>query len=192
MNERTFLAKDAHKLEDPERHTWLPPADVLARLGLRKGMTVADIGAGTGYFTLPISREIGNTGRVFAVDLQQEMLELLRKKLPRELTNVELHKGEALATTLKDHSIDLAFIANVWHELDDYSTVLKEIHRILKPAGKLAILDWRPDVSVPPGPPFEHRIAPDKVAQQLRDEGWKVTSSDQVGTYGYLVQGALQ
>ncbi len=82
MNERTFRASEAHKLEDPDRQKWLPVQDVLAALDLRPGMCMADIGAGTGYFTLPAARAVGPQGRVFAVDLQPEMLAKLRGNLP--------------------------------------------------------------------------------------------------------------
>ena len=81
MNDRTFQAKDAHRLEDPDRLTWLPPSDVVKAMQLRKDMTVTDIGAGTGYFAIPIAREIGKGGKVLAVDFQDGMLDLIRRKL---------------------------------------------------------------------------------------------------------------
>ncbi|MEW6510842.1 MAG: methyltransferase domain-containing protein [Bacteroidota bacterium] len=193
MNSRTFQAKDAHKLEDPERLRWLPPGDVVAALQLRKGTAVADIGAGTGYFTLPIATAVGEKGQVFAVDFQEEMLLLLQKKLQRNPAagNITLVRGEASATTLPSGSVDLKFLANVWHELDDHPAVLKEARRIIRPDGRIAILDWRPDVTVPPGPPREHRIAAEAVADVLRSAGWKMLSLVPVGTYSYLVQAEI-
>ncbi len=73
MNDREFKHTEAHKLEDPERLKWLPPAEILAHLRLGPGMKVADIGAGTGYFSIPIARAVGALGHVFAVDLQPEI-----------------------------------------------------------------------------------------------------------------------
>jgi ubiquinone/menaquinone biosynthesis C-methylase UbiE len=190
MNERTFDAKHAHRLEDPERLTFLPPADVVAALRLRQGMTVADIGAGMGYFALPIAREIGKSGKVLAVDFQVEMLELLRDKLSRSSypENIELVKGEAASTTLPDRSVDLVFLANVWHELDDHAAVLAEAKRIVRPGGRIAILDWRTDVNQPPRPPLEHRIAPEAVTAGIQKDGWRHISKSNVGLYSYLVQ----
>ena len=92
MHDRVFKHTEAHKLEDPERLRWLPPAEVISHLRLLPGMKIADIGAGTGYFSIPIARAVGDGGRVLAADLQPEMLELLHQKLSQEdaLGNIEL------------------------------------------------------------------------------------------------------
>ena len=189
MNERTFDAKDAHRLEDPERLKWLPPAEVVAQLQLEAGMTIADVGAGTGYFALPMARMVGEKGKVLAVDFQQEMLDRLHQKIHESGSsgNIELVRGEAVRTALPDRSVDMVFLANVWHELDDLAAVLAEAKRILQPGGRIAILDWRPDVIQPPGPPLSHRIAPASVAVMLRQEGWERESTCNIGAYNYLV-----
>jgi ubiquinone/menaquinone biosynthesis C-methylase UbiE len=189
MNERTFRHSDAHKLEDPERRRWLPVDAVLAALELRPGMDVADIGAGTGYFTLPLARAVGPEGRVRAVDLQPEMLALLRAKLalPDSPANVELVEGSAHRTHLADGSCNLVLIANVWHELDEHSAALKETARLLRPGGRLAILDWRSDVDRPPGPPLDHRWPLEKTLRTLETSGWSIDRHTYVGGYSYLV-----
>src|SRR5689334_18193385 len=98
---KLFDPASAHKLEDPERLTWMPPDEVVALLGISRGIDVADIGAGTGYFALPIAVAAA-PGRVFAVDLQPEMLKLLDQKLgaPEAPDNIQLVEGDASATTL--------------------------------------------------------------------------------------------
>jgi SAM-dependent methyltransferase len=78
MSDKLFLAKDAHKLDAPERKTWLPPAQVLEALGLRPGMVIADIGAGTGYFTIPIADSPAGVEHIYAFDMQPEMLAILK------------------------------------------------------------------------------------------------------------------
>lgn len=181
-HERMFHHHHAQKLDDPERRKWLPEKDVLDRLALRPEMVVADIGAGTGYFALPIARVVS---RVHAVDMQPEMLEILRARVG-ELP-IETTIGEATKTTLKDASVDLALLANVWHELDDHDAALAELARILRPNGRVAILDWRPDVDPVSGPPLDHRVAPEKIEAQLRDSGWRVESSAPVGAYHQLM-----
>jgi ubiquinone/menaquinone biosynthesis C-methylase UbiE len=190
MNERTFHASNAKKLEDPERLSWSPPAAIIASLRLRKGMTIADIGAGTGYFAIPIAKELGDDGKVLAIDLQQGMLDLLNEKLRQldSISNIELIQGEAMSTTLPPGSVDMVFMANVWHELDDHATTLKEVRRILCPGGRLAILDWRTDVAQPPGPPPDHRISSDIVTKMLAENGWSTSHISHVGTYSYLIQ----
>lgn len=189
MNERTFSVADAHKLEDPERPKWLPPNEVITSLEIQSGMSVADIGAGTGYFTLPIARAVGSDGKVHAVDFQTGMLDLLGKKLlePNAPTNIPLIHGTATHTTLPSVCADLVFLANVWHEVDDHALVLKEAARILRKSGRMAILDWRPNVQQPPGPPIDHRISAKTVAETLKLNGWNVERSGNVGKYSYLI-----
>ncbi|MFI5175134.1 MAG: class I SAM-dependent methyltransferase [Terriglobia bacterium] len=188
-NSRRFKPSEAHRLEDPERLLWLPPGDVLALLPLRPGMRVADIGAGTGYFALPIAREIGPSGRVLAVDVEPEMIARLKQKIESAGApqNIELIEGEATNTRLPAAQVDLLLMANLWHELDDLEGALREANRLLHEGGRLAILDWRPDVDRPPGPPLEHRIPPAEVKEFLESHGWRVERSSQVGRYSYFL-----
>ena len=188
-HERMFRHEHAHMLDDPERQKWLPSAAVLERLGLRPGMRVADIGAGTGYFALPLARAVAPGGQVFAVDVQPEMLQRLRERLESGLA-ITLVEGDAEHTTLGDGSVDLVFLANVWHEIDDRDAALAEAARILGPEGRIAILDWRPNVQQPPGPPLDHRIAAPDVEAALRSRAWKVEAPRSVGQFSYLVVAA--
>lgn len=189
MHEKRFKHTQAHKLEDPERLISLPPAEVITRLKLKAGMQVADIGAGTGYFSIPIAREILPLGRVRAVDVAPEMLAKLKAKLdlPDAPDNIDLVQGEATETTLAADSCDLVLMANVWHEVDDRRAALDEARRILHKSGLLAILDWRPDVDRPPGPRIEHRISPDAARAELDQAGWTVDSISNIGPYRYLL-----
>jgi ubiquinone/menaquinone biosynthesis C-methylase UbiE len=189
MNDRVFSHTQSSKLDDPERLKWLPPGDVIASLNIQKGMTVADVGAGTGYFSIPIADWLGDSGVVHAVDMQPEMLELLKKKLGQEevLRRIVLHQGTAERVPLPDRGADLVLLANIWHELDSPEAVLEETRRLLKPGGRVAILDWRADFASPPGPPQEHRIPEAAVCEQLRAEGWLVQTSGAIGTFSYLV-----
>lgn len=188
MHSRVFDPSQVHKLEAPERVQWMPPGEILGCLELRPGMAVADIGAGTGYFAIPMARAIAPGGRVFAVDLQPELLDVLRAKLgkPDTPANIVTLQGRASSTGLAASSCDLAFLANVWHELDDRAAVLAELARILKPEGRIAVLDWRPDASHPPGPPLEHRLPAREVEQFFRNHG-KLVAVRNVGQYSYLV-----
>ena len=182
MDAIVFKVSDAHKLEDPARLEWLPPPAVIEALQLRAEMAVADIGTGTGFFAIPMARVVA---RVYAIDVQREMLDLFRRKNPA--ANIELIEGSAEATTLGERAVDVAFLATVWHELDNRDAVLGEMRRILKPGGTLAILDWRPDVDRPPGPGLEHRIAMSDVIDELHE--WDIVSAANIGRYTYLVQG---
>ncbi len=189
MHERRFNPAQAHKLDAPERGTWLPVNEVLAQLALFPGMTIGDIGAGTGYFTLPMASAVGAAGRVYAVDVEPRMLELVQDKLTEfRTTNVQCVQGEASTTNLADAACDLVFMANVWHEFDSHPAVLKEVTRILKPGGRIAILDWCADLDSPPGPPKAHRIPKQDVCDLLAKSGFKALSMSHAGKFSYLVQ----
>jgi ubiquinone/menaquinone biosynthesis C-methylase UbiE len=186
QHERMFRHEDAHKLDDPERRDWLPVDQVMRAIGVTAGMAVADIGAGTGYFALPIAAAVAPTGRVYAVDVQPEMLAELGRRASDHLP-IELVTAEAATSTLGCGILDLVFCANVWHELDDPAAVLAEFERILRPGGRVAILDWRNDVEQPPGPPLEHRVAETNLVTQLVSRGFTRVETAPVGRYSYLV-----
>jgi ubiquinone/menaquinone biosynthesis C-methylase UbiE len=185
-HERMFSHQDAHKLDDPERRIWLPVDQVIKAVGLELGMVVADIGAGTGYFALPMAAAVAPLGRVYAVDVQPEMLAELRRRAD-EAAPIELIEADAARTTLATGSQDLVFSANVWHELDDRDAALAEFGRLLRPGGKLAIVDWRTDVDQPPGPPLAHRVDKQLVVEQLRGRGWTDVRGAILGRYSHLV-----
>ncbi|MGO8719927.1 MAG: class I SAM-dependent methyltransferase [Acidobacteriaceae bacterium] len=187
MNDRRFPASQARRLEDPARLQWLPPAEVLTIVGVHAGEAVADVGAGTGYFTLPLAQGVGPCGTVYAVDTQSEMLGWIRAKIEGAgLANIELVHAAADATTLQTSKCDLFFLANVWHELEDRLAVLAEAARILKPEGRISILDWRPDVERCDGPPLEHRLAAEDAVRELRQAGFRDPAAQHVGQYSWL------
>jgi ubiquinone/menaquinone biosynthesis C-methylase UbiE len=193
MNDRVFKHSNAHKLEDPERLKWMPPAAVLSRLHLAHGARVADVGAGTGYFAIPMAKTIGEPGEVFAVDLQQEMLDLLQQKLkhPDSPRNISLHLGTASPLPLPDNSVNLAFYGNVWHELDDLEAAFREARRITMSRGQIAILDWRSDKESPPGPPQDHRISAETVVNFLQTNGCHRVACYNIGEFSYMVTAEL-
>lgn len=189
MTTKRFDPSRAYRLDRPERMTWLPPAEVLQALGLKAGETVADVGAGTGYFALPMANAVGSSGRVYAVDAQPEMLEFLRQKLdPTAHSNIELVHAEADSTRLPDAGCDLVFLANVWHEFDDRQAVLREARRVLKDLGRIAVLDWRPDVEPEHGPPLAIRQSPQSAIADLAAAGYEGLSFQSVGKYSWLIQ----
>ena len=191
MNPRTFKAADAQRLDDPERLKWLPPQELISALSISVGMTVADIGAGTGYFAIPFAHAVEPTGTVFAVDFQAGMLAVLRQKLgsPGAPRNVRLLEGSANSTGVPESACDVVLLANIWHELDDHATALREAARILKSGGVIAVLDWRDDVTRPPGPPLEHRVPVAKTRSALEDAGFQFLQDTSFGRYSYLVVG---
>jgi ubiquinone/menaquinone biosynthesis C-methylase UbiE len=189
-NERRFDPKSLEKLDAPERGQQFPVDAILDAAGVCGMLNVADIGAGSGYFTLPIGRRVA-PGKVFAVEPSAELLEVIRAKLTAgdAPKNVELVVGEDSATGLAEASCDLIFLSAVWHEIDDHAAALREFSRIAAPNAKLAIVDWSPDGIRPPGPPLEHRIARSEVENALEEGGWGVVKSDVVTASTYIVVG---
>ena len=189
MHDRLFAASQAHRLDDPTRLLWLPPGEVLGALAWYAGDMVADVGVGTGYFSLPLAEAVGPLGRIYALDAQNRMLVLLQKKLDRLLeSDIELVHAEAEATHLPSATCDLVFLANVWHEFADRKAVLRESKRILNYLGRIAILDWRPDVEPEYGQPLEHRLNSSIADAELRIAGFKKVSYENIGKYSWLVQ----
>lgn len=189
MHDRVLKHTEAHKLEDPERLRWLPPAEILSHLRLAPGMKIADVGAGTGYFSIPIAGAVGALGKVYAVDLQAEMLDLLRQKLEQHHApgNISLLQGNASQLPLPERAAHVTFYANIWHELENHDAAFAEALRISVPGARIAILDWRDDCAPPPGPPQDHRISNQAVVAFLQSKGCADVVSRHVGQYGYLV-----
>jgi ubiquinone/menaquinone biosynthesis C-methylase UbiE len=155
VNDRLMNASLASRLDNPERLLWIPPAVVIGALAVQLGDVIADIGAGTGYFSLPLAQAAGSLGQVYAVDCQADMLGRLQFKLDTgSISNIRLINADADSTGLPNASCDLVFMANVWHEFADRPAVLREARRILNIRGRIAVLDWRPDVEAVHGRHF--------------------------------------
>jgi len=193
MNDRLMNASLAGRLDDPERLLWIPPAVVIGALAVQPGDAIADIGAGTGYFSLPLAQAAGSLGRVYAVDCQAEMLGHLQFKLDTgSISNIRVINADANSTGLPNASCDLVFMANVWHEFADRPAVLREARRILNTRGRIAVLDWRPDVEAVHGPPLHHRISASDALDELQSAGFAELKQSNVGIYSWLVQGLMQ
>lgn len=122
------------------------PKNNVLQLGLREGMKVADLGAGSGHYTLAAAGVVGSEGKVYAIDIQEEVLKhLLDSAHKRGLRNVEIiwsdieRKG---GTTLKESSMDAVILSNILFQIERKDAVIAEIFRILKPQGKLLVIDW--------------------------------------------------
>lgn len=158
-------------LNDPERRNSLPPEPLLAAAELRKGDSVVDLGAGTGFWTEILSPAVGNEGKVYAVDVEPVMLEDLREKVRRQgLTNVEVVQSDELAVPLPDGIADLVLMGFVLHEPSDPLALLSEIVRLLKPGGRVLVLDWQ-KWPTEQGPPVEHRISQEEAEALLGAAG---------------------
>jgi len=160
-------------LERPEREQEEAPSKAIAALNIRPGEVIADIGAGSGYYTLRLADVVGARGRVYATDIQREMLALIRKKIDARATgNVELVLGTETDARLPAAAIDLALMVDVYHELAQPQTFLRSLAGALKPDGRLVLIEFRKeDASVPIRP--EHKMSVREARMELEAEGFR-------------------
>jgi SAM-dependent methyltransferase len=159
-------------LERPERASEENPDLALDALGLRPGMVVADIGAGTGYMSLRLAKRVGPSGKVYANDLQPDMLRLLRENAVRaRIANIVTVLGEEADPKLPQGQIDLVLLVDVYHEFSEPQKMLRKIRETLKPDGRLVLLEYRKeDPSIPIRP--EHKMSVAEVRTELEAEGF--------------------
>lgn len=182
-----FDSRSSAKLDNEERRKRLPPETILQKFGISKGNIIADIGCGIGYFTLPASMLVGPEGKVFAMDISNEMLMQTQDKANLAKTgNIETILISENNFLLREKSVDVALVFFVLHEAQSPGHFLAEIHRIIKPGGKLAILDWEKR-EMPQGPPVAHRISSHDAAALMQNAGFSTTPVD-IGAdfYGLL------
>jgi len=182
-----FDVKSFAKLDNAERRKILPPEKILHKFGLSEGSILADIGCGIGYFSIPASAIVGAKGKVLAMDISDEMLEKVAEKAHEiGVANIETVKIDEQSFLLADHSVNFETAFFVLHEAQDIHQFIFELNRILKPGGKLALIDWEKQ-KTPHGPPVEHRISKEEAISLLAQAGFVVTTID-VGSdfYGLL------
>jgi ubiquinone/menaquinone biosynthesis C-methylase UbiE len=142
------------RLLDSNLRRWRQPPDkLIERSGIKKGMTVLDLGCGSGAFTTFVARAVGKQGKVYAVDIQPKMLKQLERKLARpenqDINNVELKQASAYKLPFKNEALDLVYMVTVLQEIPDRGKALREIKRVLKPGGILAVSELLPDPDYP-------------------------------------------
>jgi predicted methyltransferase len=139
----------ADELSGTGRDRWQMPNEILAALDLKKGDVVADIGAGTGYFTTRFARAVGPRGRVYAVDIDPHILEFLKKEARKQnLNNIETLVSREDDPLLTPGSVNVAFFCDTVHEIDDRVSFYRKVRLALKSNGRLAVIDSNPP---PPG-----------------------------------------
>jgi len=160
-------------LERPEREAEEAPTKAITALQLRPGQTIADIGAGSGYYTMLLSAAVGPRGRVYATDIQPEMLALIRQKVEkRRLSNVELLLGTTTESRLPDGAIDVALMVDVYHELAQPQAFLQALKHAFKPDGRLVLIEFRKEsASVPIRE--AHKMSVREARLELEAEGYR-------------------
>ncbi|MEE2776880.1 MAG: methyltransferase [Acidobacteriota bacterium] len=175
--------------DDPDRAAWQKPAELLAALGVEAGMTVADVGAGTGFFLSHLADAVRPDGHVLALDVEAKMVDFMRERITSEqLASVEARKIAPDDPGLEDGSVDRILIVNVWHHIDDRDRYAGVLRAALATGGSVAVVDY--DAQSPHGPPKKHRLAPEVVKSELEAGGLSVEILEETLPYQYVVVGA--
>lgn len=156
----------AKVFDDPARDAWQKPAVVVDVLDVRPGMTVADVGAGTGYFEPWLARAAGVTGTVLAVDAEPDMVRYLTKRVEDErLTNVRVSRARTDDPALPAGAVDRILVVDTWHHLEGREAYAKKLATALRPGGRIIVVDFKPDATQ--GPPRHMRFAAEQVVREL-------------------------
>jgi putative heme-binding domain-containing protein len=158
----------------PERDKEERPDELIQALQIQPGATVADIGSGTGYFTWRLAERVGARGKVYAVDVQQSMLDLTRAAVnEHKLTNVEYVLATEQSIRLPERSLDLAFVAYAYHEFADPDATMSTIRRALKPNGRVLILEYAKESKIAPASPL-HRMSFEEIRREIEPMGFVI------------------
>jgi predicted methyltransferase len=183
---RLFPPQDLGLLEGPDRDAWQRPEQIMDHLRIGEGSVVADLGAGGGWFTIRLAQRVGPNGRVYAEDVQQEMIGSINRRVEREgLTWVKTVLGTPVDPQLPG-PVDVVLIVDAYHEMDDPVTLLRNVRKALKPRGRVGIVEFTKD-GHGPGPPMEERVDPDKVIADAKAAGLRLESRGNFLRYQYLL-----
>lgn len=183
---RLFPPELLGQLEGPDRDLYQRPDQIMDALQIGEGSIVADLGAGGGWFTVRLARRVGPNGRVYAEDIQPEMIKAIEGRVLREgLRNVVIKLGTPVDPQLDPASVDAVLIVDAYHELEQPVTLLRNVAKTLKPGGVIGIVNYKKDGGGP-GPAMEERVDPEQVIADARAAGLELRRRDNL-RYQYLL-----
>jgi ubiquinone/menaquinone biosynthesis C-methylase UbiE len=175
------------RLEDPEREQWQQPDQVVYSLDLKAEDEVADIGAGSGYFTIRLAKAIGASGKVYAVDIDQKLLDYVDARAEREkLDNIQTVLGVEDDPRLGSASVDLIFICDTLHHIQNRPRYYQLLLRALRPGGRLVIVDFHKR-ELPVGPPLEMKIDKKACIKEIEAAGFHLAKDNDFLKYQYFL-----
>lgn len=178
----------AKRFDDPKRVEWQKPEEVISAMSLEPGMRVADIGAGTGYFLPHLSGAVGAEGHVYGVDIEPSLVDYMNKRIEKEaLENASTVLAAPDDPKLSDGTINRVLIVNTWHHISQRQEYGKKLQAALTADGQVYVVDYTKDS--PRGPPVEHRLPPEEVAQELEGAGFSTEILSESLPYQYIVVG---
>lgn len=173
-------------LEDPKRDAYQKPHEVMEALDVKAGEVIADIGAGSGYFTIRLAHHVGPTGRVYAVDVSPDMIRHLQARIrDAKLQNVT----PILAPPddpLLPQAVDRFVVVDVWHHIENQAGYLATMKKLLKPGGQVVMIDFHKR-DIPVGPPAGMKIAREDLLKQMQANGFRLVKEHTFLPYQYFL-----
>jgi ubiquinone/menaquinone biosynthesis C-methylase UbiE len=182
------IDKAVKMFENAERDAWQKPDEVVQQLQLRPGDVVADIGAGTGYFTRRFAAAVGPSGKAMGLDIESTMVTHINDDAQkRGLTNLSARQVPPNDPQLAPQSVDVVFLCDTYHHMQDRVAYARRLAQALKPGGRVVIVDFqkRP---LPLGPPMEWKLAPEIVTEEFRQAGFQLARSLEFLPYQYFLE----
>jgi ubiquinone/menaquinone biosynthesis C-methylase UbiE len=174
-------------LENPARDAYQKPDEVVRALALKPGETVADIGSGSGYFTLRLAAAVGDAGRVYGVDVDPEMIRHLNRRVrDAGVRNVQTVLSDPDDPLLPDGSIDRFVVVDTWHHVEKQAEYLALMKRMLKPGGLVVMIDFQKR-ELPVGPPLAMKIAREDLVRQMETNGFRLAREHTFLPYQYFL-----
>jgi ubiquinone/menaquinone biosynthesis C-methylase UbiE len=169
------------KLDSPWRRIALPPKETLLTLGLTDNLSFADIGCGIGYFTIPAAAMIQTGQKVYAIDPAADMIaEATKRAREAGIDNIQFIQSDPMDFKIPLESIDFALLANVFHEIPEKEVFVRQTWDILKPGGKLALIEWNNQL-LEMGPPENHRISQEDTDRYMLNAGFERIKALDIG-----------
>jgi arsenite methyltransferase len=174
-------------LEDPKRDAYQKPHEVLSALAIKPSEVIADIGAGSGYFTFRLAHHVGDNGKIYGVDVSPDMILHLNRRI-RDLKaiNVVSILADPDDPLLADGSIDRFFFSDSWHHIENHTKYLSLIKKMLKPGGEVVMIDFHKK-ELPVGPPMQMKIAREDLIKEMESNGFRLTNEHTFLPYQYFL-----
>lgn len=185
-----MVKKHVHHGKSSRKH--LNAEEVLSKIGLSEGDIFLDAGCGDGYFSIAASSIVGDSGKIYAIDIHQDSIYTLKNEIKSKSINnlVPIVADITTKIPLSDESVDKCLIANVLHGFDknqELDNVISEISRIIKSSGNFYVVEFK-KVKGTPGPPFEVRLSESDIKDIIIDYGFILESSQDLGNYHILLK----
>ncbi len=186
---KLFSPENLPELEGPDRDVWQRPDQIMDELNIAEGSVVGELGAGSGWFTIQLARRVQPTGKVYAEDIQPQMIEVIRRRVPRENLSdkvVVTILGTAADPKLPVGELDAVLICDAYHEMEQPVALLRNAARALKKNGRLGIVEFTM-AGGGPGPLMDERVDPERVIREASEAGLRLIARPNMLRYQYML-----